>query len=113
MGDFINEKVMPFIDKFTNSRIIYVWCLDKNFRIRMLASVPSNVTNSRYYLSVMFLRTAGTVGVLSAMMLFRILLLGAGTNAFELCKAAMNAVLSLISDGYLGYAVFVFFSSLF
>lgn len=66
----------------------------------------------RYHLSVMFLRTAGTVGVLSAMMVFRILLLGAGTNAFELCKAAMNAVLPLISDGYLGYAVFVFFSSL-
>ena len=24
MGDFINEKVMPMIDKFTNSRIIKI-----------------------------------------------------------------------------------------
>ena len=66
----------------------------------------------RYRPSVIFLRVAGTVGVLIAMMAFRALLQGFGTNAFELCMVAMNAILPLISEGYLGYGVFIFFSSL-
>lgn len=66
----------------------------------------------KFHPSVMCLRVVGTVGVLIVMMAFRVLLQGFGTNAFELCRVAMNRVLPLISDGYLGYAVFVFFSTL-
>lgn len=67
---------------------------------------------SRYRPSVLLLRVTGTVGVLAAMMALRTLLQGLGTNAFELCKVAMNEMLPLISGGYLGYGAFVFFSSL-
>lgn len=69
-------------------------------------------TLSRYHSPVLLLRVTGTVGVLTVMMAFRALLQSAGTSAFELCRVTMNAILPLISEGYLGYGIFVFFSCL-
>lgn len=66
----------------------------------------------RRCLPVMMIRVAGTFSVLTGMMMIRVILQGFGTNAFELCRMIINAILPFISDSYAGYAVFVFFSCL-
>lgn len=79
---------------------IYVWCLDKNFRIRMPASVPSNVTN-------MFETMIPATIVFILFIVVRVVLQQTPFHtAQDLIYTVLQAPLTSVAGGFWGFVVY-------
>ena len=79
---------------------IYVWCLDKNFRIRMPASVPSNVTN-------MFETMIPATIVFILFIVVRVVLQQTPfQTAQDLIYKVLQAPLTSVAGGFWGFVVY-------